>query len=115
MTMNLMTSLPALALNEEDAARHLQEQHPGSQIKTFFFQSGETRELPGLIRRRYFDFTTDHPEALGVVVVLLAVRTACTGQEPQELLTFKIVAALRQDQREILGTLGKGKPVHLAA
>ena len=115
MTMNLMTTLPSLALNFEDAARHLREQHPGSMIKTFYFQSGETRELPALIRRRFFDFTTDHPEALGVVVLLESVRTSCTGQDPKELLSFKFVVSLPQDQREILGTLGKGQPVHLSA
>ena len=115
MTMNLMTTLPSLALSVEDAARHLREQHPGAQIKTLYCFGGEPGELPALIRRRFFDFATDHPEALGVVVVLLAVRTACTGQEPQELLTFKLVAALPPAKREILDALGQGQPVHLHA
>ena len=94
MTMNLMTTLPTLALSEEDAARHLQEQHPGSTIKSFFFQGGEVRELPGLIRRRFFDLLIDHPEALGVVVVLESVRSAAPPQEPRDFLGFKFVAAM---------------------
>ena len=115
MTLNLMTTLPSLALSEEDAERHLHEQHPGALIKTFFFQGGEAGELPGLIRRRYFDLLIDRPDALGVVVVLESVRSAAPPQEPREFLAFKFFAALPTAKREIIDTLGKGQPVHLAA
>ena len=115
MTMNLMTTLPSLALSVEDAARHLREQHPGAQIKTLYCFGGEPGELPALIRRRFFDFATDHPEALGVVVVLESVRSSSRPQEPRDFLGFKFVVALPPAQREVIGTLGKGKPVHLAA